>query len=110
MYESIQHLTIEDVEKLLQVIKRSNSITAFYIAGVPDIEKFDVFYDTEEKRYSTVPDLRKTIHWEPDLQIGEDGEVSVTFYNGDRYRCWKDPYRTIYPRQHAGATSPDPHP
>ena len=42
-------------------------------------------YDTEEKRFSTIPDLRKTIHWEPDLHMGEDGEATVTFYNGDRY-------------------------
>lgn len=42
-------------------------------------------YDTDELRYSSVPDLRKTIHWEPDLQFGENGEATVTFYNGDRY-------------------------
>jgi hypothetical protein len=42
-------------------------------------------YDTEIRRYSSVPDLRKTIHWEPDLQFDEDGVATVSFYNGDRY-------------------------
>ncbi len=56
------------------------------------IEKFAVVkefyaphYDTEEKRRSTIPDLRKTIHWEPDLHLDETGSAEVLFYNGDRY-------------------------
>jgi hypothetical protein len=61
------------------------------------IEKFAVakefyrpVYDTDEKRSSTIPDLRKTIHWEPELHLAEDGTAQVQFYNGDRYtriRC-----------------------
>jgi hypothetical protein len=42
-------------------------------------------YDTEARRYSQVPDLRKTIHWEPNVELDENGEVSLTYYNGDRY-------------------------
>jgi len=57
-----------------------------------NIPKFEVakefykpLYDTEMKRKSTIPDLRKTIHWDPDVKIGPDGKVHVEFYNGDRY-------------------------
>ncbi|MFC2112526.1 hypothetical protein ACFLTA_04585 [Bacteroidota bacterium] len=42
-------------------------------------------YETEEEKNSTIPDLRKTIHWEPDLKINEEGTATVKFYNGDRY-------------------------
>jgi hypothetical protein len=57
-----------------------------------NIEKFAVakefynpVYDTEEKRSSFIPDLRKTILWEPELQLEEDGTAEIKFYNGDRY-------------------------
>ncbi len=57
-----------------------------------NIPKFDVakefykpLYDTELKRTSTIPDLRKTIHWDPDFEIGADGNAHVEFFNGDRY-------------------------
>lgn len=42
-------------------------------------------YNSIEKRESTLPDIRKTIHWEPDLELDENGLASVDFYNGDRY-------------------------
>ena len=53
-------------------------------------EFYKPVYDTEEKRSSTIPDLRKTIHWEPELRLAEDGTANIRFYNGDRYtriRC-----------------------
>jgi 2-polyprenyl-3-methyl-5-hydroxy-6-metoxy-1,4-benzoquinol methylase len=49
MYESLQHLSVVNFEKLLKQIKASKKVEAFFIAGVPDIEKFYVFYDTKEK-------------------------------------------------------------
>ena len=48
-------------------------------------EFYQPVYDTEEKRINSVPDLRKTIHWEPELQFNEDGTATIRFYNGDRY-------------------------
>lgn len=42
-------------------------------------------YNTIAKRESTIPDIRKTIHWEPYLEIDSDGQATVDFYNGDRY-------------------------
>jgi hypothetical protein len=48
-------------------------------------EFYKPLYDTEEKRKSTIPDLRKTIHWEPELHFREDGTAELKFFNGDRY-------------------------
>ena len=51
----------------------------------PSKEFYTPLYDSQEKRKSQIPDLRKTIHWDPDLKIGTDGSSTVVFYNGDRY-------------------------
>jgi hypothetical protein len=48
-------------------------------------EFYKPVYDTEEQRYSQIPDLRKTIHWDPNVQFNSDGVASIKFYNGDRY-------------------------
>lgn len=53
-------------------------------------EFYQPLYDTEFKRKSTFPDLRKTILWMPDVVLEEDGETFIRYYNGDRYtriRC-----------------------
>ncbi len=53
-------------------------------------EFYKPLYDTEERRKSQIPDLRKTIHWEPELSLDEEGRTEIKFYNGDRYtriRC-----------------------
>ena len=42
-------------------------------------------YNSIEKRESTIPDIRKTIYWEPDLELDKNGFATVDFYNGDRY-------------------------
>jgi len=61
-------------------------VSKYYIPAFEVSKEFyKPLYNTEEKRKSQIPDLRKTIHWDPDLQIGEDGNVKVDFYNGDRY-------------------------
>jgi len=63
-----------------------------YLLSKYSIEKFAVskefykpLYDTEQKRKITIPDLRRTIHWDPNLLIGKDGTATIEFYNGDRY-------------------------
>lgn len=63
--------------------RRSNSLVLPKLAMPKEFYK--PLYDTEAKRYSQVPDLRKTIHWEPDVELDENGEATITFYNGDRY-------------------------
>ena len=56
-------------------------IPAFAVAK----EFYKPIYDTGEKRNSQIPDLRKTIHWEPDVTFNRNGTATITFYNGDRY-------------------------
>jgi hypothetical protein len=48
-------------------------------------EFYKPIYDTEEKKEDPKPDLRKTIHWEPKVQLDSTGGATVTFYNADRY-------------------------
>jgi hypothetical protein len=53
-------------------------------------EFYNPKYDTKERRKSTIPDLRKTIFWEPELEVDYEGNSLIEFYNGDRYtsiRC-----------------------
>ena len=42
-------------------------------------------YDTDAHRYSTIPDLRKTILWNPDVKFNHDGIALIHYFNGDRY-------------------------
>ena len=61
-------------------------ISKYLVPGFETSKEFyKPLYNSEEKRKSQIPDLRKTIHWEPDLKIGADGSSTVEFYNGDRY-------------------------
>lgn len=46
---------------------------------------YEPIYDTKEKKQSQVPDLRKTIHWEPQVKLDSNGEATITYYNADRY-------------------------
>jgi len=46
---------------------------------------YSPLYDSELSKYSTVPDIRKTIYWNPDVRIDGDGHAELEFFNGDRY-------------------------
>lgn len=46
---------------------------------------YNPLYDAELSKYSTMPDIRKTIYWNPDVRVGENGIAELEFYNGDRY-------------------------
>lgn len=63
--------------------KRSSSVMLPKITMAKEF--YRPSYATEAQRYSQVPDLRKTLHWEPEVLLDENGEATVTFYNGDRY-------------------------
>lgn len=47
------------------------------------VEFYAPKYDTPARRASTEPDLRTTIHWEPDVTVGDTGQVSIEFYTSD---------------------------
>ncbi len=40
-------------------------------------------YDTSEKRKSSIPDLRTTIYWQPNIEVDSDGQASFEFYTAD---------------------------
>ncbi|MDH5367782.1 MAG: TonB-dependent receptor plug domain-containing protein [Cyclobacteriaceae bacterium] len=50
--------------------------------------KHRVFYSpqyiTEESKNNPIPDLRKTIYWNPTITTDENGEAIVNYYNADR--------------------------
>lgn len=41
-------------------------------------------YETKEEENNKTPDLRTTIHWEPNIQTDSLGIAKITFYNADR--------------------------
>ncbi|MDR1171621.1 MAG: TonB-dependent receptor plug domain-containing protein, partial [Bacteroidales bacterium] len=47
------------------------------------IEFYAPKYDTPEKRKNTQPDLRTTIHWQPDVRTDSTGVASFEFYTAD---------------------------
>lgn len=40
-------------------------------------------YETDEQKRSDIPDLRTTIHWEPNVKVSPDGHASFSFYTAD---------------------------
>jgi TonB-dependent SusC/RagA subfamily outer membrane receptor len=40
-------------------------------------------YETQEAKWSVIPDYRTTIFWKPDVVISEKGEASFEFYTSD---------------------------
>ena len=78
---SIITKTFDPNEEVFDPFLSKHNIPRFTITK----EFYKPLYNTEEKRKSMIPDLRKTIHWDPDLQIDEDGNAVVEFYTGDRY-------------------------
>jgi len=81
-------VTTKDLSERSSIRKWKNPVNIDKFAVVKEFYK--PVYDTEEKRRDVIPDLRKTIHWDPKLQFDEDGSAEIKFYNGDRYtriRC-----------------------
>jgi hypothetical protein len=48
-------------------------------------EFYSPTYDTEKKCKSEIPDVRRTIFWEPNVKFNENGEAHIKFYNADRH-------------------------
>ena len=47
------------------------------------VEFYSPKYDTPEAKNNSMPDLRTTIFWKPDLLISNDGKASFDFYTSD---------------------------
>lgn len=56
------------------------------IAGIgyqQTVEFYSPMYDTKVNKDSTVPDLRSTIYWNPNVQVDSSGIVHASFYAAD---------------------------
>ena len=42
-----------------------------------------MFYSPKQETPNTKPDLRTTIHWEPNIATNEKGEATISYYNAD---------------------------
>lgn len=49
MQDAIQCMNAEDFLKLLKKVSQSPQLVLFFVAGVPDLEKLNIFYDSDEK-------------------------------------------------------------
>jgi 5-hydroxyisourate hydrolase-like protein (transthyretin family) len=62
--------------------------TAKNIAFLNGYSKKRMFYSpkyrTNEQRENPIPDLRKTLYWNPNVTTDENGEAVVSYYNSDR--------------------------
>lgn len=69
-------------------IVRNNSLDPWQAKVTPlgyskGIEFISPKYITESQRTSSVPDLRSTIYWKPNVTCNENGEVNLSFYTAD---------------------------
>ncbi|MDF9830550.1 TonB-dependent receptor plug domain-containing protein [Parabacteroides sp. PF5-6] len=48
------------------------------------IEFYTPVYDTPQQRSSSLPDLRTTLFWKPDLRTDEEGNAGFKFYTADQ--------------------------
>jgi len=47
-------------------------------------EFYSPVYETREQIDSRLPDLRTTLLWKPDINVGKGGSTSLQFYSSDR--------------------------
>ena len=47
------------------------------------VEFYSPKYDTPEAKNNTIPDLRSTIYWNPDVIVNSKGEAEIDFYSAD---------------------------
>ncbi len=46
-------------------------------------------YETSQERNMPIPDIRKTMYWDPHVTLDEEGKARIVFYNSDRYTSVK---------------------
>jgi len=62
--------------------KKTNLLKASTPEFSPKREFYSPAYDTTDEDSGT-PDLRRLIHWQPDIRTDAEGKAEVKFYNGD---------------------------
>ena len=88
--KSVAHITTDSTQY-------QSRVQAYKMANRKELPRYTFtkefykpVYDTAKKKEDPQPDLRKTIHWEPNVQLDLSGRGIVTFYNADQYtniRC-----------------------
>ncbi|MBK5195240.1 MAG: hypothetical protein JJE08_04285 [Proteiniphilum sp.] len=65
-------------------VRRPPSIDDFIPLGYQETAHFYApTYETPEQTESSLPDLRTTIFWKPNVQFSEQGEAVIDFYSAD---------------------------
>ncbi|MFA6401012.1 MAG: hypothetical protein WCX31_05220 [Salinivirgaceae bacterium] len=63
-----------------------NTPNSISIDGIQVIKEFySPTYLTQEEKENPVPDLRKTIYWNPNVVLDSNGYAEISFYNPDHY-------------------------
>ena len=66
------------------VDNEANENFAYINILAPLREFYSPKYETKEEKKNKTPDLRTTIHWDPNIQTDSLGVAKITFYNADR--------------------------
>jgi hypothetical protein len=75
------------------------------------VEFYSPIYDTQSAIDSSIPDLRSTIYWKPDIITSPDGKAFFDFYTADSSSTYSvvievvmSDGRLIYKRENAAIT------
>lgn len=71
-------MTLSEIEAMLP---KSNVIDFHPLGYVKERKFYEPKYETPDSKNTN--DYRTTIYWNPDIQIDENGEVELEFYNAD---------------------------
>jgi len=64
--------------------RRTKGIAHLYLQGLTNYREFYApRYETQAQKESSQPDIRATLHWDPNIITDPNGEASVSFYTGD---------------------------
>ena len=63
--------------------EKSNRVVFTPLGYQKPVAFYSPKYDTQEAKWSSIPDFRTTIFWKPDIIISEEGEASFEFYTSD---------------------------
>lgn len=82
-HESCIIVTFKPGTEVSDVVRNRRNFT-YYACGYQPAEYFyHPRYDTDEERLSSVPDLRKTLFWEPSIQTDAAGTMHFACYSSD---------------------------
>lgn len=64
--------------------RKSDSMLSIVPLGFQNpVEFYSPSYETKEQEKSRLPDLRKTVYWNPDISVSKEGRATFDFYTSD---------------------------